>query len=79
MLKLVKGAKDLKGVFGVTPTDIDHLYRITKGFHEKDTLVISRVMQRIWIDECMSDNLKCFALFELGRWCGRFETAEEDR
>lgn len=76
MLKLNKTQEKVQDVFGITKEDIETLFAITKGFHNNDTLVISKVLQRLWVDEVMSDNVKCWAIFELGRWCGRHEAEE---
>ncbi len=76
MLNLNPKQEKLQDVFGITKADMETLFSITKGFHKNDTLIISRVLQRLWIDEVMSDNVKCWAIFELGRWCGRYEAEE---
>lgn len=76
MLRLDKTKHNLALVFGVSTEDMDTLFRITKGFHKQNTLILSDVLQRLWIDECMSDNVKCWAIFELGRWAGIYETRE---
>lgn len=74
MLHLNKSKTTLPDVFGITQADVDRLFRITKGFHRNDTIMLSKVIQRVWIDETMSDNVKAWALVELGRWLGKYES-----
>lgn len=71
--------KSLTDVFGIKREDSENLFNMAKRFHKDDTLVVSSLLQRLWIDENMTDNLKCWAIFELGRWLGHHEHEKEGR
>jgi len=70
MIKFNHNAKHLYTAFGITPTDLDLMDKVsrakpTRASYKNRT---SWFAQRIWLDERLSDNAKCYMLFTLGRF-----------
>lgn len=58
--------KNLKEALGITEEEDNVIDELLDLFNEK-RLKVSWVLQRVWVDERLSDNAKCFAIFSLGR------------
>lgn len=66
MLKL-RHDLDLPAAFNATDAEIDMLNELIAQIAEtKGTAKVTWAMQRLWIDERFSDNLKAMAIFLLG-------------
>ena len=71
MLKLLHN-KDLPEAFNISLTELNMLEELiaqvadTKGDVQKVTWVV----ERLWIDERFSDNLRAYAIFKLGYHIG---------
>lgn len=76
MLRLNTKASNLADIFGITDADVKKLFSMTMGFYGGGGITISSVLRRIWIDECLSDNVKCWAIFEFGKWVAAVERGE---
>ena len=70
MVNFLVDEKKLYAAFNLTIEDNKRLDEFTKVLHKLEK-TIPWACRRIWIDEQLSDNAKCFAVFMLGRY---FET-----
>lgn len=66
MLRLLHD-KDLPEAFNVSPQEKDMLVElVTQLIASKEKTTISWAVERLWIDERFSDNLRAMAIFVLG-------------
>ena len=75
MVNFNEGEGKLIQAFNISKEDEKYLEMFSHAL-EKQTKTIPWVCRRIWIDEHMTDNAKCFAVFMLGRY---FEIQKEGR
>jgi hypothetical protein len=82
MLHFDNKGRTFLDAFNVSEDDTNKVYEFLRFFDRVGN--VSRTAERIWIDETVSDNVKAFALFSLGRlWENRrirkiTEGGEED-
>jgi hypothetical protein len=66
MINFNMNEPNLRKAMGVTDADIDKAIKIFVDTKDVDNKKMSWLIQRIWIDETLNDNLKCFLLFHMG-------------
>lgn len=69
-------AKDVKSALGITDSDDEVINELLDIFHDRKPR-ISWMLQRIWVDERLNDNARCFTVFLIGRICEYNKWIEE--
>ena len=68
MVKFDHEERQIQKSFNLTQADITRMMEVLDTYLCKnEPMPITKFLERIWVDEVMSDNLKCYLLFTTGR------------
>lgn len=67
MINFEHNAVTLKDAFKITQEESEVFEELMQQLNNKSTTV-SWTIQRVWIDERLSDNARAYAIFTLGRY-----------